>query len=171
MRSTPIKLACFLLILPLSMLMAGCSSAQPTATSNLIWKIDLSKFDVKSKLESVQTVQQYVGSTDVVHQQYPGKGDVYLIMQVTVSKENTQPTPFDWSKLTVLDDAGNSYQRSSNNSFLELFNYTPRMTGLELQLGEYQGWICYEIPAQAANGKLTLVYAGEGSQQEIVVKK
>ena len=45
------------------------------------------------------------------------------------------------------------------------------MTGLELILGENEGWICYEIPAQAANGKLTLTYNAEGSQQEIIIKK
>ena len=45
------------------------------------------------------------------------------------------------------------------------------MTGLVIQLGENEGWICYEIPAQAANGELTLNYSGAGSQQEIVVKK
>ena len=45
------------------------------------------------------------------------------------------------------------------------------MTGLAITLGVNQGWVCYEIPAQAANGKLTLAYSGDGSQQEIVVKK
>jgi hypothetical protein len=107
----------------------------------------------------------------VVHQKYPTNGNVFLIMKLAVSKQGVEITPFDWSKLTVQDSAGKTYQRDSNDTFLEQFNYTPRMTGLELKLGDYEGWICYEIPAQAADGKLTLTYTGEGSQQEIIVKK
>ena len=171
MRRFLVKLACLILLLPLSILLFGCSAAQPTANPNLIWKVDLSKFDVKNKLESVETVTQYIGSTEVLHQQYPDKGNVFLIMKVTVSKQGAQNTPFEWSNLVVQDDAGNTYQRNSNDTFLEQFNYTPRLTGLEIKLGDNEGWMCYQIPAQAANGKLTLSYTGEGSQQEIVVKK
>jgi hypothetical protein len=171
MRRFPVKLVCFFLIFPLSMLLFGCSPAKPTANPDLVWSVSLSKFEVKDKLESVETVAQYVGSTQQLHQQYPAKGNVYLIMKVTVSKQGTATAPFDWSKLTVQDNAGTAYPRNSNDTFLEQYNYTPRMTGLVLQLGENEGWICYEIPAQAANGMLTLTYSGAGSQQEIVVKK
>jgi hypothetical protein len=45
------KLACLIFLLPLSILLFGCSAAQPTANPNLIWKVDLSKFDVKNKLK------------------------------------------------------------------------------------------------------------------------
>jgi hypothetical protein len=129
------------------------------------------KFEVKNKLESVENVTQYIGSTQEVHQQYPAAGNVYLILKLTVSKQGAESTPFDWNYLTVKDNAGNTYQRNGNDTFLEQFNYTPRMTGLEIKLGVNEGWICYEIPAQAAEGKLTLTYTGEGSQQEIIVKK
>lgn len=171
MRCSLVKLACYLLILPLSMMLFGCSPAQPTANPNLIWKVDLSKFEVKNKLESIETVPQYIGSTEEVHQQSPAAGNVYLIMKVTVSKQGTEAIPFDWSKLTVQDNTGNTYQRNSNDTFLEQFKYTPRITGLEITFGVNEGWLCYEIPAKAADGKLTLTYNGEGSQQEIVVKK
>ena len=171
MRLTLAKLACFLLILPLSLMLFGCSPAKPTANPNLIWKVDLSKFEVKDKLERIETVNQYIGTTQELHQQYPAKGNVFLIMKVTVSKQNTQSAPFDWTKLTIQDSAGNTYQRTSNDTFLEQFNYTPRMTGLQILFGVNEGWVCYEIPAQAANGKLTLTYNAEGSQQEIVIKK
>ena len=171
MRHSLVKLASFLLVLPITMLLFGCSPAKPASNPNLSWKVDLVKFDVKDKLESIETVRQYVGSTEEVHQQYPAEGNVYLIMELTVSKQGTDPTPFDWSKLTVQDNSGNIYQRVSNDTFLEQFKYTPRMTGLELKFGVNEGWLCYEIPAQAANDKLTLTYNSEGSQQEIVVKK
>ena len=171
MRRVLAKITNILILLSLCMALFGCSPAKPTSNPNLVWNVNVLKFEVKDKLESVQTVAQYNGTTEELHQQYPTKGNVYLIMDVNVSKLGTAPAPFDWSKLTVLDSAGNTYQRSSNDTFLELYNYSPRMTGLQLQLGVYEGWICYEIPATAANGKLTLNYNGQGSQQEIVVKK
>jgi hypothetical protein len=171
MRRPLVILACFLLVLPLSLLLFGCSPVKSTANPNLIWKVDLLKFDVKDKLESVEVVQQYVGTTEQVHQQYPPDGKVFLIMDLTITKHGTDPVSFDWSKLTIQDAAGNTYQRSGNDTFLELYKYLPRISGLELKLGKAEGWLCYEILAQAANGKLTLIYSGDGSQQEIIVKK
>jgi hypothetical protein len=170
MRSSFVKLVYFLLFLSLSLVMVGCSPAKPAVDPNLIWAVELSKFEVKDKLEVVETVVQYVGSFEEVHQQFPNEGNVYLIMKITVTKQGTDTTPFDWSKLVVRDAAGNTYPRNSNDSFLEQYKYTPRMTGLEIKFGINEGWVCYEIPVAAADGKLDLVYQGEGSQQEIVVK-
>jgi hypothetical protein len=171
MRHSLLKLAVYIFVLLLSVIMIGCAPAKPASNPNLIWKVDLSKFEVKNKLESIETVPQYVGSIDEVHQQYPTEGNVFLIMKLSVSKQGTESTPFEWNLLTVQDNAGNTYQRNSNDTFLEHFKYTPRMTGLEIKFGVNEGWLCYEIPAQAADGKLSLVYNGEGSQQEIVISK
>ncbi len=171
MRRSLVKLAGIIAILTLSTLLFGCSAPKPTPDPNLTWSVNLLKYEVKDKLEITDTVTQYIGSTQELHQQYPDAGDVYLIMDLSVSKQNAESTSFDWSQLTVQDSAGKTYPRMSNDTFLEPFKYTPRMTGLVMIMGVNQGWVCYEIPAQAANGKLTLSYYGEGSQQEIVVKK
>ena len=170
MRLTLSKLASLLWIVPLTLLLFGCTPAKPTVNPNLTWGVSLLKYDVKDKLEGYETVNQYVGTTQVFHQQFPSKGNVYLILDLTVSKQGTAADPFDWSKLIVQDAAGNSYSRSSNDTFLEQYQYTPRMTGLQMVLGVNQGWVCYEIPAAAANGKLTLSYSAAGSQQQIAVK-
>jgi len=170
MRRSLVKLVCLIIILAPAMMLSGCSPAKPTADPNLIWKVELLKFEVKDKLEGIETVIQYSGSFDQVRLQYPAEGMVYLIMKVAVSKQGAEPTPFDWSKLTVQDKEGNTHQRNSNDTFLEQFKYTPRMTGLEIKFGVNEGWLCYEIPAQVANEKLTLTYNAEGSQQEIIVK-
>jgi hypothetical protein len=161
----------FLLLLSLFIVLFGCSPVKPTATPSLIWKIELLNYEVKDKLEGIEVVHQYVGSTEVVHQQYPDEGNVYLIMKVTINKQSVDTAPFVWDQLTVQDSSGNTYKRLSNDTFLEQFNYKPRITGLELIVGENEGWMCYEIPAQAANGKLTLIYIGEGSWQESQIKK
>jgi len=172
MQRQMVRLICFFLILLTSGLLAACGTpATPTADPNLVWQVNLSKYEVKDKLDIVVTVKEYMGTTQETHQQAPTTaGDVFLIMDVTVDKQGTQITPFEWNQLTVQDASGKSYLRLANDSFLETFNYAPRMTGLELKLGDNAGWVCYEIPAGAANGKLSLVYSGTGSQQEITIK-
>jgi len=75
MPTIPVKRACFLLILALSMLLSGCSPSKPSANPHLIWQVDLSKFEVKDKLEGYETVNQYVGTTQEFHQQFPAKGN------------------------------------------------------------------------------------------------
>ena len=171
MRSSPAHWVRFFLLLVLSAALFGCAPATPTANPNLTWAVSLSKYDVKSKLEAVVTVKQYTGSTDELHHQYPNDGDVFVILNLTINKQGTAQAAFDWSQLTVQDSSGKSYPRVANDSYLETYSYTPRLTGLPLQVGSHQGWVCYELPEQAANGALTLVYSGEGSQQEITVKK
>jgi len=117
-------------------------------------------------------VTQYDGSIlNVTHTQTPDSGKVYLILEATVSKVVNQSDPFDWQWLVVKDSAGNSYSRMENDSFLDQYQFSPRITGLELRLGEYSGWMCFEIPAAAAKAKLTLTYTAAGSQQEIVLQK
>jgi hypothetical protein len=166
-------------VLPICLLLglSGCQPAQATSTSpsnpGLVWQVQISGYEIKDNLNSVEAVTQYDGSKiDVKHNQSPQAGSVYVIINVSVSKTGTQSAaPFDWKWLVVKDAAGNTYNRLGNDTFLDLYKYTPRITGLQLRLGEYKGWMCYEIPAPAAKGAISLVYTGEGSQQELVVQK
>ena len=163
----------FLLFFCLALTLSGCQAPKTTPTLSLTWQIEVSKLEIKENLNNVESVTQYDGSKiDVVHSQSPEAGNVYLIMDVTISKTNNQSaTPFNWQWLVVEDASGNSYHRLENDTFLEIYRYKPRITGLELRFGQNIGWMCYEIPASVATGKLTLAYTAEESQQEIVVQK
>ncbi len=172
MRNALIKLIGYLLILYVAISLVGCSPAKATTNPNLIWTVAVNKYELKDSLSTVEVVTQYNGTkVDVPHQQSPAPGNTYLILDLTITQTGADSVPFDWTKLTVQDNAGNAYSRSGNDTFLEQYNYTPRMTGLEIRFGVNEGWLCYEIPAAAANGKLTLTYTADGSQQEIVLKK
>lgn len=164
------SLVLFLLALLVPVIVSGCSAAQPAANPDLAWAVSLSKFEIKEYLEAVVTVDQYNGSYDEVRQQYPDEGNVYLIVNLTIAKQAAGAAAFDWSQLTIQDQAGTAYKRHENDSFLDMYRYEPRMTGLEIKFGENEGWLCYEIPAEAADGSLSLVYSAEGSQQEINIK-
>jgi hypothetical protein len=170
MKSSSAKMLRYLFPLLLSIFLFSCAPAKQAANPNLTWTVSVLKYEVKNKLEGVETVTQYNGSYDEFHQQAPADGNVYLIMNLTINKSGAGTNAFDWSKLTVKDEAGKTYQRTSNDTFLEQFKYKPRMTGLEIKIGSHTGWACFEIPAQAANGKLTLTYTADGSQQEVTVK-
>jgi hypothetical protein len=177
MRKTSLTVMVPLLFFCLVLSLTGCQAARPPSappsSSNLVWQIQVSRFEIKEDLNAVEAVTQYDGSKiDVVHQQSPDAGFVYLIINASINKSETQTSsPFDWQWLVVRDASGNSYQRIANDTFLEQFQYTPRLTGLQLRLGDYTGWMAYQILASAATGKLTLAYTGEGSQQELLLQK
>jgi hypothetical protein len=160
MRKTSLTVIVPLLFFCLVLSLTGCQAARspsaPPSSSNVAWQIQVSRFEIKENLNAVESVTQYDGSKiDVVHQQ----------------SETQTSSPFDWQWLVVRDASGNSYQRIANDTFLEQFQFTPRLTGLQLRLGDYTGWMAYQIPASAATRKLTLVYTGEGSQQELLLQK
>ncbi len=162
----------YLLSICLVISLFGCSPTRVTTNPNLIWTVNVNRTDLKKNLSSVQAITQYDGSEiNVSHAQSPASGDVYLILNVTISKTGSQSSLFDWQFLMVKDASGNTYPRLSNDTFLLLYQYSPRITGLKIQLGDYTGWMAYEIPASAAKGELTLSYTAAGSQQEIVLQK
>jgi hypothetical protein len=177
MRKTNRPVYPFLPFLCLVLILSACQASQAASTqppaSAQPWQVTIAKFEIKNSLNSTESVTQYNGSKiDVVHTQSPDAGNVYLIMDGTVSKtDNQSSAPFDWQWLVVKDASGKSYQRLANDTFLEQYQYTPRITGLELRFGENSGWMAYEIPTSAAAGKLILAYTAEGNQQEIVLQK
>lgn len=155
--------------------LSGCQNAAvtPAPASAQPWQVKVAKFEIKNSLNSVETVNQYNGSKiDVTHTQNPDAGMVYLVINVNISKtDNNSIAAFDWQSLEVRDASGNAFHRLANDTFLEQYQYTPRITGLELRFGESSGWMAYQIPAASAKGKLTLDYTAPDSQLELVLQK
>ena len=164
-------LLAFLLFLGLM----GCQAptAMPAPASAQPWQVQVVKFEIKDGLHSVESVTQYNGSKiNVTHDQKPDAGNVYVIVDVTITRtDNQSPSPFNWQSLVVKDDTGNTWHRLSNDTFLEQYQYTPRITGLELRFGQNSGWMAFEIPASSAAGKISLAYTATGNQLELVLQK
>lgn len=161
------KLAIFALILALALSVAGCSGekeegAKSADQSAFTWQIEIRSVEVRESLHTDAGVQQYDGSVlDVAYDDAPGDGNAYLILTLTVTKSATGGGGFKWEQLSVLDAEGNAYARMENDAFLTSHTYK-RMPGTALQIGENKGSICFELPAEAAKGALTLQYdAGE----------
>ena len=172
MQKTRIK-TLIVLTFFLAAIFTGCQAPKPSPTPGLAWQVAVSKTEIKPGLQATEAVTQYDGSTiDVVHNQTPDSGFIYLVMELTIGKVNNQSTStFDWQSLVVKDPSGNSYHRLENDTFLEQYQYIPRLTGLPLRFGENSGWVCYQIPAAVSTGTLTLAYTAEDSAQEIVLQK
>ena len=153
-----------LAIMTLSLCACGKKAAAPVASdqSKFTWQISVSKAEVKDKLHTDAGVPQYDGGiTDVSYDHAPADGSKFVVLTLAVNKAAAGGGSFDWKKLSLKDAEGNAYARMENDSFLSSHSYK-RMPGTALQIGENKGSICFEIPADAAKGKLTLVYdAGE----------
>lgn len=154
------------LLLAIALGCAACSkdAAKEGAASDqskFTWQIDLRQAEVRESLHTDAGVTQYDGDVlDVAYDDAPEEGKVYLILTLTVTKAVAGGGAFEWSRLSVCDADGNSYGRMENDAFLASHTYK-RMPGTPLQIGENKGSICFELPADATKGTLTLVYDAE----------
>lgn len=155
------KLLSIILLVCLACTLSACGKKAETAASDqskFTWQIQVSKTEVKDKLHTDAGVPQYDGGiTDVAYDNAPAEGNAYVILTMTVTKAAAGGGSFDWKKLSLKDADGNVYARMENDSFLSTHTYN-RMPGTALQIGENKGSICFEIPAKAAQGSLTLCY-------------
>jgi hypothetical protein len=168
MRNKALWVGLLLLLVLISTFLSACSKISAANQPFLVWNITVSKVEVKDVLESVQSVTQYNGTkSNVKQEEKPAAGNVFVIINLEVKKDGSDTKSFDWKQLSLRDASGNLYQRHPNDTFLEQFSYTPRLSGLEIRFGDQSGWVCFEVPASAANGKLEMVYSGSGSQQTL----
>lgn len=122
------------------------------------WSVELRGADVRDSLYTQAGLKQYDGSImDVDYSDSPSAGHVFLILTLTINKAGTGGGQFEWDKLTVADEAGNTYGRMANDTFLQNHQYN-RMAGTPLQIGEHKGSICFEVPAEQAGKTFTLQY-------------
>lgn len=116
---------------------------------------------MKDSLHTEAGVTQYDGSVaSVPYDNLPSAGKIYLIIELTITKEKPGGKAFTWSDLWVVDAQGNRYHRMEDDTFLTSHTYN-RMVGTDMRLGANQGVICFEIPKESAGELLTLVYTSE----------
>jgi hypothetical protein len=144
---------------------------QDSDQNDFTWQIQLRDYQIADHLHTDEGVQQYEGDVlDVPHDDAPEAGNVYLILTMTISKSRTGGGTFSWKKFTVVDEAGNVYQRMSNDSFISMHTFK-RLPGTSLQIGENKGSICLEIPQGASEGSLKICYdAGDEGINTITIK-
>jgi hypothetical protein len=121
---------------------------------------------------TIEIITLYNGEkSEVIHENVPSQGNVYLILNLSVEKIGSDTGSFESMNMAVMEAKGNSYQRLENDSFIEQHDFLPRMTGLPIRFGEGEGWVCFELPQTAVDGKLYLVYTSNEGQQKYEIKK
>lgn len=125
------------------------------------WRITVLGCQATDTLNGTQESLQYSGenvTTDI--EEKAGEGNAFVLLSLKIEKTQSGAPAFAWEKLTVEDEGGNGYHRCENDSFLENYGYE-RIKSTDLTLGVNEGYICFELPIEAAQGMLTLVYESE----------
>ncbi len=152
-------------------LLCGCAKATNTPEKLFTWNIQIMQVEIKSVLKTTEIVTLYNGDkSEIDHENVPSQGNVFVILNLSVDKIGSETSSFESMDMVVMDTKGNSNQRLENDSFIEQHNFSPRMTGLPIRFGETKGWICFEVPQTAVDGKLFLVYTSSEGQQKYEIE-
>ena len=145
------------------------TAAATEADSSLIWQISVVESEITANISSTKAFVEYGGDVNQVsYSDQPSEGNVYLLVLANIDKNQPGKEKFVWSELSVLDADGNAYARMDNDTFLETHGL-PRIKSTDLSIGNNHGYVCFEVPASSDFSKLTLVYAAEGSAQNIAL--
>lgn len=140
----------------------GCGIGNTNETLN--WTVSVHEYKIVDGLESVDDVRQYDGSiAKVPHKNVPSRDNVFVLLNLDVKKNVSGNHPLVWDNLILRDSNGNNYSRMQD-VFLTDYKYY-RLPATDLKL-DGKGWICFEVPADAAK-KLKLIYS-ENDKQNIM---
>lgn len=145
--------------------LAAAANSEPDAS--LVWQITVEESEITSSISSTKAFVAYGGDVNQVSfSDQPSDGSVFLLVLMSIDKNQPGKDKFLWSDLSVVDADGNSFSRMANDTFLETHGL-PRIKATDLSIGNNHGYICFEVPATVDSSKLTLTYTAEGSAQQI----
>lgn len=163
------------IILAICMITVGCGNKlQPSSSTDqsaFTWQIAINEQEVKPSLKTIGHVTQYDGTVEEIpYENIPQDGKVYLILNLSITKNQPGGIAFKWEDLSVMDDKGNRYPRHKNDSFLSDHGYE-RIAGTDLKLGDNSGWICFEVPWQATQEALTLSHKSVEGDNSMIIEQ
>ena len=152
----------------LSLVLVGCGAGE-SQNEQLDWTVSVQDFQVKNVLENTDDVRQYDGSVaKVAHKNEPSTGNVFVLVNLDVKKNVSGNHPLLWENMVLQDADGNAYKRAKD-VFLTDYKYD-RLSATDLKL-DAKGWVCYEIPLDAANNEMKLVYKENDKENVISIEK
>lgn len=134
------------------------------------WAVSVTRCEIAEDLSTSQSAVQYDGesvSYDVSEK--PQGGNVFVLIEMVIEKEGTGASNFLWDNAYVEDAQGTRYSRHANDTFLRSFNL-PRIKSTDLVLGKNEGFVCYELPSDAAKGDLYFVYETDGESVKMQIQ-
>jgi hypothetical protein len=149
------------------LLLAACllvfaipAAAEETAVETQFhWNMGVLLWETAESLAATEAITNYEGYVNTaVHEDAPADGCVYLLVKLSLQKTEAGGEGFQWEKLYALDAEGNRYLRMENDTFLETYGFK-RLPATELRIGDQQGFIAFEVPAEKAEDAFTFWYA------------
>ena len=123
-----------------------------------VWQITAVRCEIAEDLSTTQSAVQYDGDSIAIElNEKPQEGNVFVLIEMIIEKTEVGAGSFVWEQSYVLDPQGNQYQRHANDTFLQNFNL-PRIKSTDLVFGKNEGYVCYELPIEAADEALYFVY-------------
>ena len=120
-----------------------------TATSAM-WRVELHSAELADSLTATLAAVQYGGDIlETTSEFTPATGNTFLLLELTVEKTGTGKASFSWGDARIRDSSGNEYYRHPNDTFLANLNI-PRLKGTDIVFGNEYGYVCFEIPKDAA---------------------
>lgn len=136
------------------------TSADTTAAEKGItaggWTVEFEDTLVDKSLENASTVLGYGEVETANFSKEASAGKQFCLIKLKCKKEEGTEN-IDWTKMVLKDAEGNSYSRIEDGFISDLG--MKRLPGTNLNFGENEGWICFEIN-EGASG-LTLEYPFE----------
>jgi len=127
--------------------------------ADFYWDLQVLSWETAQSLEATEAITSYEGSVSTaVHEDAPAEGCVYLLVKLSLQKTEAGGEGFQWEKLCARDAEGNRYTRMENDTFIETYGFK-RLPATELRIGDQQGFVAFEVPAEAAEDEFTFQYA------------
>jgi hypothetical protein len=160
-----------LVIVILCLAVIGCSNVSNPVIENTseFWSVEIVKAEVALGLSGNQSQLQYGGTIiEIPLEQLPKDGCLFLILEMTVEKTGTGRSTFSWKDTYITDADGNKYTRHENDTFLNALGFT-RLKATDIAFGFSEGYVCYEIPIEAARGNLWFIHESDDGYIKIEI--
>ena len=125
------------------------SQSAEVAQSDM-WCVKLLSAELTDCLTATLAALQYGGDiVETTSEITPENGNTFLLLELDIEKTGTGRASFSWSDAHITDENRIEYYRHPNDTFLSNLNI-PRLKGTDIVLGHESGYVCFEIPINAA---------------------
>lgn len=128
------------------------------------WQIVYENCMVESSLENASVSLGYAEVETNNFEKKAEDGKTFCLIKLKITKNDSSEI-IDWSKFKLVDSDGNEYTREEDSFITDLGMI--RMTGDNLNFGENEGWICYQIPKEAKDLKIVYPFSSDKLEVEL----
>lgn len=134
------------------------------------WNVEVSDVRVTNNLSDTSTSIGYGGdiSSEVFEKKPSDESLNFCLVKFKMDKVDSSDV-IKWDNVTVVDQDGSVYNRI-DDSFLEDVGFK-RLKSSDINFGENEGWISYEVPQSTTSLKLRITIGEETKEIELDISK